>query len=165
MSRITQIQKSHEVETREQPPSYEEAVASTPTETPQTYNDLANALNQITIDTDMTMEAEVMFMYENVKLYFISPSGEVSSTLTPQTLKITLVESKKDLVLANSFTNFEFSDEGQNVPRAILQIGDWVYPLISGVSPCFRSDYGAFILPNIYAETPGTFLENTFLLF
>ncbi|XP_008201219.1 protein spartin isoform X1 [Tribolium castaneum] len=141
LSRITCIQKSHEeFESREQPPSYEEAIASTPTETPQTYNDLANALNRMTVDTGMTMEAEVMFMYENVKLYFISPNGEVSSTLTPQTLKITLVEN----------------DESANVPRAILQIGDWVYPLIPGVSPCFRSDYGAFILPNIYAETPGS---------
>lgn len=48
------------------------------------------------------------------------------------------------------------ADEGLNVPRAILQIGDWVYPLIPGVSPCYRTEYGAFILPNFYAETPGT---------
>jgi spartin len=140
LSRITCIQKSNQTfESREQPPSYEEAMASTPVETPQTYNDLANALEHMTVKSNVTMEAEVMYMYENVKLYFISPDGEVSSTLKPQTLKITLVEN-----------------EGENVPRAILQVGDWVYPLIPGVSPCFRSDYGAFILPNIYAETPGS---------
>ncbi|XP_063911841.1 protein spartin isoform X2 [Zophobas morio] len=143
MSRITSIQCSNDhFDHREQPPSYEEAMASTPTETPQTYSDLATALNQMTVssvNTDTAMEAEVVYMYENVKLYFVSASGEVSSTLVPQTLKIILVEN-----------------EGENVPRAILQIGDWVYPLIPGVSPCYRSDYGAFILPNIYAETPGS---------
>jgi spartin len=94
LSRITCIQKSNQTfESREQPPSYEEAMASTPVETPQTYNDLANALEHMTVKSNVTMEAEVMYMYENVKLYFISPDGEVSSTLKPQTLKITLVES------------------------------------------------------------------------
>lgn len=98
LSRINSIQISDEPEEpREQPPSYDEAMASTPTSsTPQTYNDLANALHQMTIsnvDTDSTMEAEVVYMYDNVKLYFISSSGEVSSTLVPQTLKIILVES------------------------------------------------------------------------
>ncbi|RZC41035.1 Senescence and/or MIT domain containing protein [Asbolus verrucosus] len=143
LTRINCIQKSTEqYESVEHPPSYEEAMASTPTETPQTYNELASALNRLTIDTIDTntpMEAEVVYMYEGVKLYFISPAGEVSSTLRPQTLKIILVDN-----------------EGENVPRAILQIGTWVYPLIPGVSPCYRADYGAFILPNVYAETPGS---------
>lgn len=91
LSRITTIQKSNEHLEREQPPSYEEAVASTP----QTYSDLANALNNMSVDsvdTGDAIEAEVVFMYENVKLYFVSGNGEVSSTLSPQTLKIILVE-------------------------------------------------------------------------
>lgn len=41
------------------------------------------------------------------------------------------------------------------MPKAFLQIGDWVYPLVAGVSPCYRTDYGAFILPDVYSPEPG----------
>lgn len=36
-----------------------------------------------------------------------------------------------------------------------LQVGSWVYPLIPGISPVFRSDYGAFILPDVHSEIEG----------
>lgn len=42
-----------------------------------------------------------------------------------------------------------------NAPSAVLQIGSFVYPLVPGVSPCYRTNYGAFILPNLNAEAPG----------
>jgi len=34
-------------------------------------------------------------------------------------------------------------------------VGSWVYPLLPGVSPVFRSAYGAFILPDVHSELPG----------
>lgn len=50
---------------------------------------------------------------------------------------------------------FCFLEQGGKAPKAFLQIGDWVYPLVAGVSPCYRTDYGAFILPDVYSPEPG----------
>lgn len=35
-----------------------------------------------------------------------------------------------------------------------MQIGDFIYPLVAGVSPCYRTDYGAFILPDVHNDKP-----------
>lgn len=43
----------------------------------------------------------------------------------------------------------------QNVPKYYLQVGDWFYPLVPEVSPCFRSDFGAFILPDLHSSVEG----------
>lgn len=116
LTRIHSIQQTNEVfDPPESPPSYDEAMGNTPPSTPHTYNDLAAALNQLSVVDGIPMEAGVVFIYDEVRLFFISSNGEVSSTMKPQTLKITLVEN-----------------EGENVPRAILQIGDLIYPLIPG---------------------------------
>lgn len=32
----------------------------------------------------------------------------------------------------------------------------WIYPLIPGASPCFRTEYGAFIFPDLESSEPGT---------
>lgn len=44
--------------------------------------------------------------------------------------------------------------DGQN-PITFLQVGQWVYPLVPGVSPCYRTDYGAYILPDVHSDIPG----------
>lgn len=43
----------------------------------------------------------------------------------------------------------------ENVPKYYLQVGDWFYPLVPEVSPCFRSDFGAFILPDLHSSVEG----------
>lgn len=37
-----------------------------------------------------------------------------------------------------------------------LRVGTWVYPLFPELSPCFRSEQGIFIFPDIYSEHEGT---------
>lgn len=32
----------------------------------------------------------------------------------------------------------------------------WIYPLVTDVSPCYRTDYGAFILPDIQSDESGS---------
>lgn len=39
--------------------------------------------------------------------------------------------------------------------QVYLQVGSWVYPLIPGISPVFRADFGAFILPDVHSELEG----------
>lgn len=79
----------------EDPPSYDEAISSSEEEIPRTYNDLATALQELSVDPNQKMHEEIIYTHDNVRLYFISPSGEVLSTREPQTLTISLVEGKK----------------------------------------------------------------------
>ncbi|XP_072386300.1 protein spartin [Diabrotica undecimpunctata] len=123
----------------EDPPSYEEAMSSTDDEGPVTYKDLATALRDLSVDPNQNIQEEVVYTHDNVRVYFISPNGEVVSTLQPEVLTISLVRGTEP-----------------NAPAAILQVGTWVYPLVPGVSPCFRTDYGAFVLPDVNADVPGS---------
>lgn len=91
--RINSIQSVSDFEPEEEsPPSYEEAISSSEDEIPRTYRDLATALNELSVDPNQRMKEDVIYTYEGVRLYFISPNGEVLSTQEPQLLKISLVQ-------------------------------------------------------------------------
>ncbi|KAG5882430.1 hypothetical protein JTB14_025236 [Gonioctena quinquepunctata] len=143
LTRINSIQTSSSympnLPPEESPPSYEEALSLSEDEVPRTYKDLATALQELSIDPNENMQEDVIYAHDDVRVYFISPNGEVLSTQNPETLKISLVGGREP-----------------NAPRAVLQIGSWIYPLVPGVSPCYRSDYGAFILPDLNATVPGS---------
>lgn len=94
--RINSIQSTSTFENdipEESPPSYEEAISSSEDEVPRTYKDLATALNDLTVDPNRRRVMEdIIYSYEGVRLYFISPNGEVLSTQEPQPLRISLVQ-------------------------------------------------------------------------
>lgn len=93
--RINSIQTSKNFEENlqsENPPTYEEAISSSEDELPMTYRDLATALNELSVDPNQTMQEDVIYVHEDVRLYFISANGEVLSTQEPQVLKISLVQ-------------------------------------------------------------------------
>ncbi|XP_049820880.1 protein spartin isoform X2 [Aethina tumida] len=118
------------------PPSYDEVMSNaSESDLPRTYHELAEALNDLSVDSN-SLEEEVIYVCEGIRIYFIRANGEVESVRDPQTLKISWVDGNE-----------------VNAPKAILQVGAWVYPLVPGVSPCYRTDYGAFVLPNV--EEPG----------
>jgi hypothetical protein len=49
-----------------------------------------------------------------------------------------------------------FAGGGQgNKPRAFLQVGSWIYPLVPGVSPCCRTEHNVFILPDVRSAEQG----------
>lgn len=80
------------------PPSYEEAMAY-----PQspaagassrhllTYHDLSIALRELKVETGAET-AELIYIQENVQIYFISPDGTVSALSEPETLQIVQLE-------------------------------------------------------------------------
>lgn len=78
----------------ENPPTYEEVISSSEDEVPKTYVDLAAALNDLSVDPNQKMHEDAIYIYEGVRLYFISPNGEVLSTQEPQQLKISLVQGQ-----------------------------------------------------------------------
>lgn len=107
------------------------------TDSPRTYSDLAMALNDLPVE-NATRPAQLIYTHDNVQLYFISPDGSVSRTSEPNELNIFMLTANEN-----------------EERRVFLQIEDWVYPLVPGVSPCYRTAYGAFILPDLESEIPG----------
>lgn len=99
LTRISSIQRSSSFVPEvppEDPPSYEEAIASASSdeERSMTYRELATALQDMSISTNQRMSEEIIYTHDNVRLYFISPNGEVLSTQLPETLRISLVQGK-----------------------------------------------------------------------
>lgn len=105
LTRINSIQSASGFEPPEPPPSYDEAMAASTSSAssehvPRTYRELATALENLQLDTKSTVShTTVLYTYENVRLYMISPEGQVISTSEPETLTIAIVEGKKTLLL------------------------------------------------------------------
>lgn len=145
LCRIADSQKSSEPSLNSSlPPSYDEAMSASSSSnngtTPSqilTYSELGAALQNLKVETG-AHSAHVLYTYPNVRIYFISRDGTVNAASEPDTLKIV-----------------ELEDEGGERPRAYLQVGEWIYPLVPGVSPCLKTEYGAFILPDLHSPEEG----------
>ncbi|ERL84825.1 hypothetical protein D910_02249 [Dendroctonus ponderosae] len=130
LTRFNDIKTQDDIEP---PPTYDEAMSS--------LNTSGAALNGLSVEPNPHLHEELVYSHPGVRLYFISPRGEVVSTCKPQLMKIYLLEG---------------TSGSSNTPKAILQIGDWIYPLVPGASPCYKTDYGAFIIPDIHSDVPGS---------
>lgn len=137
LARINSITSSPGYRHEEPPPTYDDATSSTNSSV-FTYTQLAEALDNMQ-EVNPQGPAEILFTHDNVLLYFISADGIVISTSEPQTLNIALV----------------YGDE-ETPPKAFLQIGNWTYPLVPGVSPCYRTEYRAFIFPDVHSDIEGS---------
>ncbi|XP_018331959.1 protein spartin [Agrilus planipennis] len=139
LTRIQCIQSAPGFMQHEPPPLYDDVVGPE-TQPTQMYQEITSAAHNLANDIQSAEATEVIYSYDNVKLYFISPDGTVCQTSQPQQMIIGLVESKKE-----------------NEPsKYFLQVGGWVYPLVPGVTVCYRTDYGAFIFPDTETEIPGS---------
>ena len=103
LSRIadTQVTPAPPVVPPPPPPSYEEAMAGVRSPGAEassrrllTYYDLGVALQELKVETGAET-AELLYVQENVRIYFISPDGTVSAHLEPETLQIVQLEGKQ----------------------------------------------------------------------
>lgn len=92
LTRINSIQPT--LDNAPEPPSYEQAVSNNTSVTnqPLTYHDLAMALRNLSISTDHDSPVNVIYTHDDVRLYFITPDGQVSSSTDYLTLKIGVLE-------------------------------------------------------------------------
>ncbi|XP_052794944.1 spartin-like [Mya arenaria] len=124
------------------PPSYEYA-----TSLDAQYASLGDSImaGESTEGQSLTANAtEIFSIPEGVQIFFISPEGNVSAPSYPSALKV-----------------FKFTEQpasgANNVvqPAAFLQVGDWVYPLQPCASTAMRTQYGAYIFPDVQATVLG----------
>ncbi|XP_025409408.1 protein spartin [Sipha flava] len=123
------------------PPSYQEATrsdeeqsnVSVTLEQPISYGQLSAMLNDLRIDIEQSSTATVLISCDNSQVFFIPANGQVTSPSERSNVKIFMLEG----------TNVD------SPPRYFLSIEDIYYPLVANESPCLRTDYGAFLFPDI----------------
>lgn len=146
---------------------------------PRTYSELAQALREMQCSNDQiggSNSLELLFSCDGVKMYYIEPDGVVSRTLDDSTLRIVRIEKddvKKlestvflQIIPTSASTRIANAEEplveALEVQEDTVVISpveehqavdpSFIYPLIPGVSPCYRTEYGAFIIPDLTSE-------------
>lgn len=141
---------------------------------PTTFSELVRALKEVENSPETCdVTRELVFCCENVKFYSIKQDGNVTLTLDNTLLEIwkytkaTSIAADADRgtffmqitktsepVLAAAVKNAAAADEENtdpNIPDKNLAEIIWTYPLLPGVSPCFRTRFGAIIFPDLRA--------------
>ncbi|KAH8381667.1 hypothetical protein KR093_010429, partial [Drosophila rubida] len=116
---------------------------------PKTYKELAAGLRQLLASHDTQAQLDELFTAQ-VKLYRIEASGSVTtvSGSTKMSLIMCTVGGKWKFLSGIYFIQCD-------MPQSDAQQMIWIYPLIPSVSNCYRTEYGAFILPDMESEQPG----------
>lgn len=143
----------------------------------RTYNELESVLKDIG-KVQQSAEnhdniLEILFCCGGVHLYYIEANGEVVSSLEPFVLRIIRLGSdfEKNLdetiflqLIKTSETSIEIgqevaengesstSKETEKEVQEQQQDPSFVYPLIPGVSPLFRTKFKAFVLPDLQSN-------------
>lgn len=129
---------------------------------------------------------ELLFLCEGVKLYSISASGEVTTADECNTLRIVRLEKDAtknldatyfmQIIKSSVATQINIADETSNVENATKSAekgaealasaaskpseqrtdGSFIYPLVPKASPCFLTEYGAFIFPDLESAEAGS---------
>lgn len=152
---------------------------------PRTYTELAQALRDMHCSSDQIgaeNSLELLFSCDGVKMYYIEPDGVVSRTLEDSTLRIVRIEKDDvrklestvfvQIIPTSASTRIENAeeplDQAVEAIEGVVVVSpaeehhavdpSFIYPLIPGVSPCYRTEYGAFIIPDLttdYGRTIG----------
>uniref|UniRef100_A0A1I8PLM0 MIT domain-containing protein n=1 Tax=Stomoxys calcitrans TaxID=35570 RepID=A0A1I8PLM0_STOCA len=147
-------------------------------ETPQTYLDITNngggpaktykqitkALRDIMADSTSPVIYDTLFQAK-VKLYKILPNGEVKTMAGESSMSLVMCTIGGKWSFLNGLYFIQCSITDSNSYEAVAtssssssQVNDliWIYPLVSTVTTCYRTEYGAFILPDLESDEPGS---------
>lgn len=91
---------------------------------------------------DILENSEILFEHSAVRVFFVSPNGQVSTPPEPQILR--LVQFGNNITI-----------KGKPI-SAILQIGGMIYPLVPGLAPVLRSEDGYYMLTNFESYDTGS---------
>ena len=125
---------------------------------------------------------ELLFSCDGVKLYYIESGGDVISSFEDfvlrivrigsdaeknleETLFLQVIKSSENCVVIVDEVSEEKLKENEagkasgptrEEPESDIEVqnqdASFIYPLVPGVSPCFRTDYGAFVLPDLQSN-------------
>lgn len=140
----------------------------------RTYNELEDVLKNLgKLKHDESSQSniiEILFCCDSVKLYYIESNGDVVSNIEDFVLRIIRLGSdfEKNLdetiflqLIKTSETSIEVGeeiDENHPEPSTSTEMTQqdvdpsFVYPLIPGVSPLFRTNFKAFVMPDLQSN-------------
>ncbi|XP_039232512.1 protein spartin isoform X2 [Drosophila yakuba] len=119
--------------------------------TPKTYRELAAGLRELLAVRNSHVLLDELFRAQ-VKLYRIEASGTVTSMSGSSTMSLVMctVGGKWKYLSGIYYIQCSVSTEGA--------AGIWLYPLVPSITKCYRTEYGAFIFPDMECQQP----ENAF---
>lgn len=109
-----------------------------------TTTDESSTLRIVRLDQDVTQNFDATYFMQ------IIPSS------VAETIDLT-DDVGKEIIDQNELDDGEQPDtkkQRANTPPTQID-SSLIYPLVHGVSPCFRTDFGAFIFPDIQSNVPG----------
>lgn len=135
---------------------------------PRTYFELEKVLKEIgkVQPNNRDNLIEILFCCDGVKLYYIENNGEVVSSLQDFILRIVRLGCDFELnldetiflqLIKTSDTTVDVGEEANEGAAAASSSEEsvdpsFIYPLIPGVSPCFRTKFNAYILPDLQSN-------------
>ncbi|EDX11635.1 GD19745 [Drosophila simulans] len=115
---------------------------------PKTYRELAAGLRELLAVRDAQVLLDELFRAQ-VKMYRIEASGSVTSMSGSSTMSLVMctVGGKWKYLSGIYFIQCSMPNEGA--------AGIWLYPLVPSITNCYRTEYGAFIFPDMECQQPG----------
>lgn len=135
----------------------------------RTYGELEDVLKnlgKLTPDKESARSIiEIIFCCNGVKLYYIENNGDVVSSVEDHDLRIIRLGSdfERNLdetvflqLIRSSHASIEIGEEvneaSSSCSGSASEDPSFVYPLIPGVSPLFRTNFKAFVLPDLQSN-------------
>lgn len=121
---------------------------------PMTYRQIIKGLRVAIGTEESPLNFDTIFE-SNAKLYKIQPNGAVTSAENATHLELAIIgtDSSEWKYLNNMYFIHCQMTAGTEPSKDDMS---WVYPLVPGVTTCFRTEYGAYIFPDMETDEPGT---------
>ncbi|KAH8417206.1 hypothetical protein KR222_006352, partial [Zaprionus bogoriensis] len=127
---------------------------------PRTYRELAAGLRELLASREAAAQLDELFRAQ-VKLYRIEAGGQVYTVAgnTKMSLVMCTVGGQWSYLNGIYFIQCDIPREQQQEPGP-QSAGEtspmiWLYPLVPNVSNCYRTEFFAFILPDMESAQPG----------
>ncbi|XP_075146624.1 spartin isoform X2 [Haematobia irritans] len=128
----------------------------------KTYKQITKALRDIMADTCSPVIYDTLFQAK-VKLYKILPNGEVKTMAGESSMSLVMCTIGGEWSFLNGLYFIQCSIHNEHISTASTSsagphVNDltWIYPLVATVTTCYRTEYGAFILPDLESDEPGS---------
>ncbi|XP_017081757.1 protein spartin isoform X2 [Drosophila eugracilis] len=115
---------------------------------PKTYRELAAGLRELLAVPDSHALLDELFRAQ-VKMYRIEANGSVTSISGSSTMSLVMctVGGQWKYLSGIYFIQCSMPNEESGMI--------WLYPLVPSISNCYRTEYGAFIFPDMECQQPG----------
>ncbi|XP_005178293.1 protein spartin isoform X1 [Musca domestica] len=136
----------------------------------KTYKQITKGLRDIMADRSSPVLYDTLFQAK-VKLYKIMPNGEVRMLAGETSMSLVMCTIGGEWSYLNGLYFIQCAIKDPNIPSPMEEDGAasssvlplsncndmiWIYPLVSTVTTCYHTEYGAFILPDLESNEMGS---------